>query len=144
MDNTRVNRTNNMIVIIEPQANCYEVQRWRHFRLNRQMAKEEQQRDIAKATSEIVATFFDGDGTEIETKILHRKLLHLETGMVVEGFFTGHDEQFITVTTNTFAATLEKASVYIKKPGTPHYEQVIRWWVKPTVFNENQGGRSEC
>ena len=144
MDNPRINLANNKIVIIETQAHYYEAQRWRHFSSNRQMAKEQEQHNIAKAASEIVATFYDDQNVIITSEILHRKLLHLSDGGVIEGFFTDFNEQFISVETNAFDAELKKTSVYVKELSTTHYEKTNLWWIKPVVTNITARDEVKC
>ena len=134
MNNTIGIFNDKVVIINEPGTPVWLERCHQSFHKKPVSVEIDQQRNIAKAATEIVATFYSHHGGMIGMKRLHRKLLHLTCGGVTEGFFTTYDENYASVETDLFPATLKKVEVMIKNnKSASGYSNQFRWCVAQTT-----------
>ena len=139
MNNTVGIFNDNVVIINEPGTPVWLERCHQSFHKKPVSVETDQQINIAKAATEIVATFYSHHGGMIGMKRLQRKLLHLTCGGVTEGFFTTYDENYASVETDLFPARLKKVEVMIKnEKSASGYSSQLRWCIAPTTKNHKE------
>lgn len=126
-----------VVIIPEPTSTIIFLYRvWRRFRklpVN-SVSEQQKQEQLPNVTPEIVATFYSEKGYMLTMRRIHRKMLHLASGGVVEGFVTTYDKHFSSVTTDAFKAELKAIDVYLKDyTDNRNYHLKKCWQVVPTI-----------